>query len=96
MMTNLIFATAGTGLYWNPGTAFACLIIGIAIAAAIMLVKRSKLKSVRHERTACNYVRSGSFRLISQKDIFLYANTIRTPRTQNTAPAARGGGRRRR
>ncbi|MCL2376946.1 MAG: hypothetical protein FWC76_06050 [Defluviitaleaceae bacterium] len=97
-MMNLTFFAAGIGAFWNVETAIVCVIIGLAIAGAIMFVKRSKLKSVRRERTACNYVRSGSFRLVAQKDTFLYANTTRTPRSQgSSAPMARRsvGGRRR-
>jgi len=96
-MMNLTLFAANIGQFWNIETALICIVIGLAIAGVIMFVKRSQLKSVRHERTACNYVRSGSFRLVTQKDIFLFANTTRIPRQQGGgSPAARGRGGRRR
>jgi hypothetical protein len=80
------------GAYWSPTMALAALGVALILAAAIMLFKRSKLKSVRSERTACNYTRPGSFKLTAKRDNFLFANTIRTPRPQNNTG---GGGRRR-
>jgi len=67
-----------------------CLIIGLVIAGVVMYSKWRKLKSVRFERTACNYVRDGSFRVTTQKDMFLFSNVTRTPRAQNNASV--GGG----
>jgi len=78
------------GFYWSIETALIGLAVGLVIAAIIMFVIRSKLKSVRSQRTACNYVRDNSFRLTNQRDIFLFRNITRTPRQTNT-----GGGRRR-
>ena len=91
-MINLTFTILSIGYFWSPATSIGALIIAIIIAAAIMLVKRSKLKSVHFQRAACNYVRPGSFKLTDKRDDFLFANTIRTPRAQNSA----SGGQRRR
>ncbi|MCL1878444.1 MAG: hypothetical protein FWF80_06270 [Defluviitaleaceae bacterium] len=73
-----------------------CIGIGAAISGAIMVAVRSKLKSVKTERTACNYTRGGSFRTTNQKDTFLYNNIVRIPRPQNNSGGRRGGGMRRR
>lgn len=62
-----------------------CFAIGAAISAVIMLIVRSKLKSVKSERTACNYTRGGSFKTTNQKDTFLYNNIVRIPKPQNNA-----------
>jgi len=80
------------GLFWTPSMAIGAVLIALAIAAAVMLLKRSKLKSVRFQRAACNYVRPGSFKLAAKRDVFLFANTTRIPRSQNTGSS---GGRRR-
>ncbi|MCL1844562.1 MAG: hypothetical protein FWF77_01515 [Defluviitaleaceae bacterium] len=72
-----------------------CLAIGAAISGAIMMVVRSKLKSVKAERTACNYTRGGSFRETNRKDTFLYNNIVRIPRPQSNSGGRRGGMRRR-
>ena len=81
---------------WSPAGIIGAIVVALAIAAAIMFFIRSKLKSVRHERTACNYVRPGSFKLTGRRDDFLFANTVRTPRAQNNTSAGGGGARRRR
>ena len=63
------------------------LFIGLVISLIIMMVKKNSLKSVKIEQTACNYVRSGSFRLAQSNDNFLYSNVNRTQRQQrNTTP----------
>jgi len=62
-----------------------CLLIALAISGTIMLIVRSKLKSVHAKRTACDYTRNGSFRTTNQSDIFLYNNIVRIPRPQNNA-----------
>ena len=84
-MTSLNFTVflIYNGYYFSLPTALGAVIIALAIAAAVMLFTRSKLKSVRFQRNACNYVRSGSFKLTAKRDDFLFANTTRTPRAQN-------------
>jgi len=52
----------------------------LVISAIIMFSVRAKLKSVKLQRTACNYERAGSFGLTKQKDAFLYRNIVRIPR----------------
>lgn len=71
------------------------ILISIAIAAVIsgiiMYTVRRKLKSVRSERTACNYTRRDSFRTTNSRDTFLFNRITRIPRAQNNS----SGGRRR-
>ncbi|MCL2398117.1 MAG: hypothetical protein FWC91_00050 [Defluviitaleaceae bacterium] len=67
------------------------LLIGIAISVVIMLVKRSSLKSVDFEQTACNYVRDGSFRVTQSDDTFLYSNVSRAQRQQNNTQSSNTG-----
>ena len=67
-----------------------CLAIASAIAGVIMMVVRSKLKSVRAERSACNYTRGGSFKLTGQSDNFLYNRITKIPRSQNNNSRSRG------
>ena len=71
------------------------IVCGLAIAGIIMMIWKGTLKSVRHERTASNYVRSGSFKLIDQNDVFLYDNVTKRPRAQaqpRPTPQGRSGG----
>jgi len=67
----------------------ACILIAAVISFLIMLVVRRSLKSVKNERSACNYVRSGSFRLTGQQDVFLYSNVTRRRRSQQNSSGRR-------
>jgi len=70
------------------------ILVGCGLAAAIMFGIRSKLKSVRSQRTACNYVRGGSFKVTGRQDVFLFHNVTRIPIQTQGSPSP--GGRRRR
>ena len=71
-------------MMWTLPAAAVCFAVALVIAAVIMLAVRSKLKSVRSSRSACNYERSGSFRLTNQKDAFLFQNITKIPIPQQT------------
>jgi hypothetical protein len=68
-----------------------CIVLALIISGIIMFIVRSKLKSVRAERTACNYTRSGSFRTTNSADTFLFRNITKIPLPRNN----NSGGRRR-
>ena len=74
--------------FMEPTTIIVCIAIGFALSAVIMFGVRSKLKSVRRVHNACNYVRSGSFRVTNRRDAFLFSNISKTPRAQSNS----GGG----
>ncbi|MFA5586504.1 MAG: hypothetical protein WDA02_08180 [Saccharofermentanales bacterium] len=63
-------------------------IIALALALLIALISvsgmKAKLKSVKKERTANQYVRQGSMNLRSQSDLFLHRNVTRSPRAAKT------------
>ncbi|MCL2223991.1 MAG: hypothetical protein FWB96_03375 [Defluviitaleaceae bacterium] len=66
-------------------TLLVCLLIAAAISGGIMLLVRSKLKSVRSERTACNYTRRNSFKTTNSRDNFLFNNIVRVPIPRNNS-----------
>ncbi len=71
------------------------LLIGFAVAMMITLSLKSKLKSVKPERSAANYVRSGSMQLSDSRDTFLYHTVSRTPRPKSNSSGSHtssGGG----
>jgi uncharacterized protein len=57
---------------------------GFIIAFIVVSVMRAKLKSVRSEKAAANYIKSGSMHITEQKDIFLYRNITRTERPKES------------
>ena len=52
-------------------------LIGIVIAVIVMLVHKSKLRSVRMQHAAANYIKQGSFKLTASRDIYLYKRVER-------------------
>ena len=69
--------------------------IGLVVALLIMSVMRGKLKTVKMQRGATNYVRPGSMRLSASRDTFLYRTISRTAIPKNTGSGSHtssGGG----
>lgn len=76
--------------------AFAVILLGVFVYMEIL---RSKMKTVRSAVSAREYVKSGSFRLNNENDIFLYSNTVRTKiendsdnHSSHTSGSSSGGG----
>lgn len=70
------------------------LLIGFGIAMIIMLLLRSRLKSVKMERGAVNYVRAGSMNVTASRDTYLYSTVSRTakPKNSSSTHTSSGGG----
>lgn len=52
-------------------------VIGIIVAVIVMLGHKGKLKSVRMQHAAANYIKPGSFKLTSSREIYLYKRVER-------------------
>ncbi len=65
------------------------LIVGLVVALIVTGIMRSKLKSVRAQHAASNYVRQGSMHLTQSYDLFLYRTVTRRARPKSTSS---GGG----
>ena len=52
-------------------------LIGIAVALIIMIGHKNKLMSVHMERAASNYIKQGSFKLTTSREIYLYKRVER-------------------
>ncbi len=74
-------------------------VIGAVISLIIVFSMKSKLKSVRPQRAASNYVRNGSFNVTKQLDLYLYSTVTKTRRadtnsgSRSSGGGSRGGGR---
>lgn len=75
------------------GSLLIAVIIGAVVSLIIVFSMKSKLKSIRPQKGAANYVRNGSFTLTRDADIFLYRNVTRTRRqSSSSSSSGRGGG----
>ncbi len=74
------------------GSLLIAVIIGAVVSFAVVYSMKSKLKSVRPQRTASNYVRQGSFMLTKDLDLYLYRTITRVKRA-DTSSGSRGGSR---
>lgn len=73
------------------GSLVISLIIGFIIAFIVAKNMKSKLKTIRKNDTAVDYVVPGSFNLTNQRDIFLYNNVTRTAIPKDTSSSGSGG-----
>ncbi len=58
-------------------------VVGLVISLIVTGVMRSKMKSVRFERAARNYIRTGSMNVTRSHDTYLYSHVTKTPKPQN-------------
>ena len=69
------------------------ILIGAALSFLIPMASlKGELKSVRSKPAAQSYVRENSFRLTTQRDIFLYRNVVRTAKQSSSSGGRSGGG----
>lgn len=61
------------------------LAIGLAVAFIATGIMKGKLKSVRYQSAACNYVRANSMNVTNISDLFLYTHIDRHAKPQNTS-----------
>ena len=60
-------------------------VVGLVAAYVITKIMKGKLKTVRFQPAASNYVKQGSFNLTNSRDIFLYTHVDRRPRPKDTS-----------
>lgn len=64
--------------------------IGALVGFIVVLVMKSKLKSVRMQPLASSYVKSGSFKLTEHSDLFLYRNISKTAKPKDNDSSSGG------
>lgn len=69
---------------------FISLLIGAVVAAIAVLVMRGSMNTARQQSNAVDYVKSGSYQMQIQRDMFLYRQVSKTPRAQSSSGS--GGG----
>lgn len=74
-------------------TIFICMGVGLLIGLLVVGVMASRMKTVRMQSGASDYIRSGSMNITNSRDIFLYSHVTRTPKPKNNSSGgSRGGG----
>lgn len=80
----------------EPYNPFAILILSLIVGAVTALivtgVMKRKLKSVRAQRDADNYVRPGSMKVTVSREFFLYRTVSRRPKPKPSSGSSSGGG----
>jgi len=69
-----------------------CMGIGLLIGLITVGVMAARMKSVRLQTTASDYVRPGSMQLSRSRDIFLYSHVSRTPKPKSNSSGGSSGG----
>lgn len=84
-LTIFILQAAGSP---DLGSRLTAAVIALAIALLIALIgvsgMKGKLKSVKKQQMANQYVREGSMNLRSQNDLFIHKQVEKRPRAQKT------------
>lgn len=83
--------TEKDALYYGK-TVLISLLIGALVAAIVLYFMRSAMNTAKPQRDAGSYVKSGSYRLNVQQDIFLYSRVTKTRRAENNSGGSSGGG----
>lgn len=87
---------AETGRVWkdpyNPIWILIGAVAGLIAAAVATGAMKSKMKSVRFQTSAANYVLPGTLELTASQDLFLYANVTRVARPKDTGSSSRSSG----
>lgn len=68
-----------------------CMGVGLLVGLVTVGIMASKMKSVRMQSGASDYVRPGSMQLANSRDIFLYSHVTRTPKPKNNSSSGGGG-----
>lgn len=68
------------------------LVIGFIIAFIVTGTMKAKLKSVRRQAAASNYIKAGSMRITDSKDLFLYKTVSRRARPKNNGSSGGSSG----
>ena len=66
--------------------------VGMLIGLIVVGIMAYKMKSVRPQNSAGDYIRPGSMRLTQSHDIFLYSHVHRTPKPKNNSSGGSHGG----
>ena len=64
--------------------------IGALVGFIVVLIMKSKLKSVRMQPLASSYVKSGSFKLTEHSDLYLYRNISKTAKPKDNDSSSGG------
>lgn len=73
----------GSGGDINAGVIVGGIILGVIVAIVVMMVHKGKLKSVRMQHAAANYIKQGSMKVTESREIYLYKKVDRTEKPQN-------------
>lgn len=68
----------------SPNVALS-VVIGLIVASLAILIMRSSMRTNRRQQGAVNYVKSGTFHIKQQQDLFLYSNISKVRREQNNS-----------
>jgi len=64
---------------------------GILAAGITIVIMRSTMNTKRAQRSACVYMKEGSWNLYQHRDLFLYSNVTKTRRQESNSNSGGGG-----
>ena len=73
-------------------TILICMIVGMAIGGIAVGIMSLRMRTVRQQSGASDYIRPGSLQLTQSRDIFLYSHVSRSPKPKSNSSGGGGGG----
>ncbi len=73
----------GSGGSVSAGAVVGGIIVGIIVAVVVMMVHKGKLKSVKMQHAAANYIKQGSMKVTEAREIYLYKKVDRTEKPRD-------------
>ncbi len=74
---------------WNLFIAF---VIGLVVALIVTNIMKNKLKTVRFQSAAGNYIKANSMNVTESRDLFLYTHVDRHAKPKETSSSSGGSG----
>lgn len=88
----VIYYDEETGFHWSWEKFLIALVMGIITAGVTLLIMVRQMNTARKQQSADSYMKSGSYALNQQSDLFLYSQVRKVRRSENTSSGHHGGG----
>lgn len=86
---DMLYHTSQRDFFWYLQKVGIGFIVGLVVALIVLLILRGRMNTANPQHGAASYMLQGSYRLTLQRDIYLYSQTKKVRRSENSSS---GGG----
>ena len=77
---------------FNPAAAMIAVVLGLMFGVMVRGRLISGMSNIHHETTATDYLKRETFKLLTNRDIYLFTNVTRRPKSSGNGAMAHSGG----